>query len=158
MSTPTQMEIIRAEIQRLWDERGRIFPADVVEAASDPSSPLHRATTWEWDDDAEAARHYRLSLAAQLIRSVKLRVTTTDASGAIADYKVRAFVAARHLEDAAPVTNGYVPSEVVRENPKMREALLRQMARDAQAFRRRYQHLAEYAAAVQDLLPEAQAS
>lgn len=51
------------------EKDGRLDPADVVEAARDPASPLHGYFEW---DDTEAARQHRLGQARQLIRRIKI--------------------------------------------------------------------------------------
>ncbi len=55
------LEQIRAE------GGGVLHPANVVEAAQDPASPLH--ADFEWDD-GEAAIQHRLNQARTLIRAV----------------------------------------------------------------------------------------
>lgn len=63
--------------QALWEladaNAGRLTPDLVLEAASDPDSPLHSYFTW---DDAEAAHKRRLDEARTLIRAVKVEVKT----------------------------------------------------------------------------------
>lgn len=149
---PTKREIVEAELRHLWDERNRLLPSDVVEVARSEDHPLH--DYFDWDDDSAAAR-FREVQAAMLIRSVKLRVTTVDEAGTVNDYSVRGWIAASHTGDERSVPKGYLPTGTVTDDPKMKEALLRQMARDAQAFRRRYQHVAEYSTVVESLLKDA---
>lgn len=63
--------VVYEELERIRDSNGGdLRPQDVVEAARDPASPLHRLPSWHWEDDAEAARRYRLSVARRLIRVV----------------------------------------------------------------------------------------
>ena len=141
MATDLQHQIVKSELERIYEERSRLTPDDVVDEASDPASPLH--SYFEWDD-SEAAARFRLIQAAGLIRSVKVRVTRTKGSED-EDLTIRAWVAAHaaapELED---VPEGYIPEEEVRARPELREALLRQMRRDVTAAQRRYRHLAEY--------------
>lgn len=54
-------------LQQLHETHGKLESETVVKAASDPSSPLHPAFTW---DDVEAAHHWRVSEAQSLIRNV----------------------------------------------------------------------------------------
>lgn len=54
---------------------GVIHPADVVEAARDPGSAMHRQFEW---NDGEAAEAYRLQQARALIRRVKVNVVRSD--------------------------------------------------------------------------------
>lgn len=62
-------------LQTLERETGRLLPDDVIEAARDPSSPLHPYFTW---DDTEAAIKQRRHEARQLIRRVKIEITHYD--------------------------------------------------------------------------------
>ncbi|HAZ61006.1 MAG TPA: hypothetical protein DCY89_05470 [Gammaproteobacteria bacterium] len=56
------------ELSRIADATGALTPALVVEAATDPESPLHDAFDW---DDSAAAHKYRLVQARSMIRSVR---------------------------------------------------------------------------------------
>jgi hypothetical protein len=143
----TKRALVEAELRRIWDQRAELRAADVLDEARPDDSPLH--AYFEWDDGA-AAESFRLFQAAALIRSVKLRVTSTDQRGRIVDYVVRAWQPARYADDGA--VGGYLPVETVREDPKVRDSLIRQMRREAEAFRLRYAHLAEFAQVVRDLL------
>lgn len=140
-TTPSKREIVEAELRAIWNERGRLVPVEVVDVAADPAHPLHPFFEW---DDTEAARLHRKAQAAALIRSVKVRVTSTDGAGQINDYNVRAWLPARAAGAPASVPAGYIPAEEARADPEVRDAILRQMMREANAFRRRYEHLAEF--------------
>lgn len=56
-------------LSRLYETAGYLTASAVVEAARDPSSPLHGEFEW---DDSEAAVRYRLYQARTLIRRVRL--------------------------------------------------------------------------------------
>jgi hypothetical protein len=145
----TKIELIETELRSLWETRGRLIEADILEVAAAESHPLHPFFEW---DDTEAARRYRLAQAATMIRSVKVRVTTLH-NGDVEDFKIRAWVSARA---AGQGVGGYLPEDQVRGNPDQRERVLRQMLRELNAFRRRYSHMAEYWAAVEAPLTAAQ--
>jgi len=66
--------IITHELKAL-ERDGRLYPADVVNAARPKSSPLHRYFDW---DDRSAAEKYRLDQARALIRSVQAEVRITS--------------------------------------------------------------------------------
>ena len=55
---------------------GLLSPAQIVEEARDPASPLH--DEFEWDDDS-AAEQYRMAQAGALVRRLKLTVIREDA-------------------------------------------------------------------------------
>ena len=57
------------ELERLREEKGTLLPADVLEVAANPDSPLHAAFEW---DDGEAAKKFRLSQARRLIVSIRV--------------------------------------------------------------------------------------
>ena len=143
---PSKREIVETELRRIWDERAELSAADILEEARPEDSPLHPFFEW---DDSQAAENFRLFQAGMLIRSVKLRVTSIDARGQITDYRVRAWVPRRYLDGDVGT---YLPVEQARDDPKIREALTRAMLRDAEAFRRRYEHLDEFSRVVRDLI------
>lgn len=138
----TTKTIIERELRAIFDAREgqkvRLAPAVVVEAATPESHPLHGL--FEWDDGVAGAA-YRCAQAAQLIRSVKIVLTTEN--GQVEDHKIRAWLPARYAggDDAEP--GSYVPTPAV-QAPEQRQFMLRQLRREAAAFQRRYSHLREY--------------
>jgi len=72
-----------AEKLRELEKDGRLLPADVLEEARNPDSPLHGHFEW---DDTEAAAKYRLSQARALIRTVKLNVTVRSVPLSVVGY------------------------------------------------------------------------
>lgn len=62
---------VAAAIEALRDANGLLNPEAIVEAAADPTSPLHGH--FEWHDD-KAAKLYRLGQARALIRSLRIPV------------------------------------------------------------------------------------
>lgn len=137
--------IVLHALTRIYNDRGELTPAAVVEEAADINHPLH--SQFEWDD-AEAARKHRLNQAADLIRSVRIRVSEPDLA------QVRGFL---HIpsEDNSP--GRYVPNEVVARDPMLRAIVLRQMDRDWKALRRRYQEHSEFWSTVASDVSEHQA-
>ena len=128
------MDIIKSELERLFLE-GLLRPADVVEAARDPESPLH--SHFEWDD-TEAAEKWREEQARQLIRNVRIEVGTSS------PVLVRAFV-------SLPVDRqngaGYRRFEDVIDN----DFLCRQLAADIQATADRWERRAQAIGAMVNL-------
>lgn len=62
---PDRKELIET-LQALADDNdGVLHPADVVEAATEPASPLHKYFDW---DEAHAAHQHRLQQARRLMR------------------------------------------------------------------------------------------
>ena len=82
---------LRDHLQAIYDERGTLTPALVVDAASHPEHPLHTRFTW---DDTEAARRWRLSQASELIRTARVTYRAANSS----EQQVRAFVPIRNTD------------------------------------------------------------
>lgn len=125
-------------------KHGDLTPEILVQVAKSPKHPLHSRFTW---DDTEAAKKWRLEEGAHLIRSV--RIVREDRPDAPAD--LRAFVAVRGADGHRA---SYVPTEVAMEDEFTRELVLRQMKRDWETLRRRYQHMSEFAALVRSSMSE----
>ena len=103
----------RATLQQLA-ETGRITPDAVVQAASDPGSPLHQYFEW---DDSEAAQRYRVTQARVLLARVKIEYETND-------HVVRGQYFVR--DPTLPSDEqGYVTLVSMRTNPDDARALLR---------------------------------
>ena len=60
------------ELSNLTTDGGCVNPEDVVEAASDPSSVMHKYFTW---NDKEAGKKLRLVEAGYIIRSMRMKIT-----------------------------------------------------------------------------------
>lgn len=129
------MSTLRDQLQAIYDDAGTLTPALVVDAARDPKHPLH--SRLEWDDSA-AAEKYRLDQAAALIRSVRI----TYADNPTGPKDLRAFTAIKGRDSHKA---DYVPTEVAMANPFTRQLVLRQMERDWRTFKRRYEHMTEFA-------------
>ena len=126
-----------AHLNAIRDEHGALTPQLVVDVARDPEHPLH--SRFEWDDTI-AAEKWRLEQAGQLLR-VTMRVDLRRPTD------LRAFTAVRG--ENAP-TSEYIPTTEALANPFTRELVLRQMKRDWQTFKRRYDHMAEFATFIAD--------
>jgi hypothetical protein len=131
---PSAGENLRDVLLAIRDKRGLLTPEVVVEEASNPDHPLHHR--FDWRDDV-AAHKWRLHQAGNLLR-VKYKA---DVGNKRAD--LRAFWVTRG-EDGSP-TSAYEPIEEVITDPIQRELMLRQMRRDWRSFKKRYEHMAEFA-------------
>jgi hypothetical protein len=104
--------------------QGRVTPEMVVEAARDPSSPLHSAFTW---DDAQAAHEHRLTQARVLLRRVRVEIETGTRL-------IRVPYFTRDPE-AAPQEQGYVSLARLRAQEDLsRAALVAAFGRAARAL------------------------
>lgn len=120
----------------IHQEHGTLTPALLVDLAADPDHPLHDRFDW---DDTEAARKWRLEQAGQLLRVVKL---PTDPSR---PHDLRAFVAVKGQDSHR---SEYVPTEQAMADEFTRALVLRDMEREWKSLKKRYQHMAEFAALV----------
>lgn len=123
------LEAIRAK-------RKALTPALVVDAAKPKAHPLHRY--FEWDDSA-AAKQFRESQAAYLIRSVTVKVTEAPTQPPI-----RAFVS---LGDKS---SRYEPIHEVLSDEERRGILLAEALRELEALRHKYSILLDVAQAIQE--------
>lgn len=125
---------LRDQLQEIYDRRGELTPALVVEEARDEQHPLHDRFEW---DDAIAAEAWRREQAHELIRSV--RVVYREADDTSPEKSVRAFHAVRTERGHV-----YEPAEEIREDEFKRQLVLRDMEREWRALQRRYEGFAEF--------------
>lgn len=129
------MSTLRDHLQSIYDQKGKLTPALVLDEARDPNHPLHHRFQW---DDSKAAEAYRLQQARDLIRSV--RVTYREATEKEQSRAVRGFVAPRSPDKP----NEYIPVEEALADPLTRKLLLKQMERQWQDMKRQYGHMVEF--------------
>lgn len=127
---------LRDHLKAIHDQHGTLTAALVVDTARDPGHPLH--SRFEWDDSI-AAEKWRLEQAGQLLRVVKLPPDPARPGD------LRAFVAVKGAESHRAE---YVPTEQAMADEFTRTLVLRDMEREWKALKRRYQHMAEFAALV----------
>ena len=117
-ATRPDHEAIAQELAAL-EANGRLVPEEIVRAAESPMSPLHLCFTW---DDALAGHAWRIEQARDLIRTVRVQVTT----------ETRTISTVRYVHDPslAPGEQGYVSVEGLRDDPvNAAAALLYELAR-----------------------------
>ena len=120
-------------LMAIRQRRGHLTGEIVVAEAAEPSHPLH--DHFEWDDTV-AGHQYRVVQALQLLR-ITFRPDPSKPT------ELRAFVALKGKETPR---SDYVPVTEAMADPFSRELLLSQMERDWKLFKRRYEHMAEFAA------------
>lgn len=125
---PVDAQTAGEELQRIYEERGGLSPAYIVDESRDTSAPLHPC--FEWDNEA-AAEKYRQTQAAQIVRSI----VTVEETGS-SPQEVRAFV---HVQEK------YHPISVVVNSEEKMEELLKTALAELQAFRRKYSTLSQLA-------------
>lgn len=114
------------ELDRIYRERGRLEPMDVVDESWAADAPLHCCFEW---NDAVAAEKYRENQASGIIRAI---ITIGDEPKK--DSCVRAFV---HVE------NTYRPMTAVVNSESRMQELLMTALNELSAFRRKYNSLSK---------------
>ena len=127
--------LLGAEFTRLAKARkGRLQAQDVVEEASDASSPLH--PFFEWDND-EAATQWRLHQARTYLAQVYVRVERADGT----TIHVVAFPHIRHREPRP----AYVTLRDAMSHEDTRQELLGRALQKLENLEGQYGHLKELA-------------
>lgn len=126
---------LRDQLMDIREKRGQLTPECVVQEAAPEDHPLHDRFEW---DNAIAGPAWRRHQAHELIQSV--RIVYGPVGSTRADSSVRAFHAVRGT------TGGYVyePAEEIVENQVVAAILLRDMEREWQLMRRRYERFREF--------------
>lgn len=119
-------EAVYKEITALGDS---FSPADIVEAARDESSELHKC--FEWRDEV-AADKYREHQARMIITQLVVRTETSDNTP----------VSVRVISSANEV-NTYVPTKMLIKSESDYADLLERAKRELQAFQQKYSTLSE---------------
>ncbi len=119
-------EAVYKEITALGDS---FSPADIVEAARDESSELHKC--FEWRDEV-AAEKYREHQARMIITQLVVRTETSDNTP----------VSVRVISSANEV-NTYVPTKMLIKSESDYADLLARAKRELQAFQQKYSTLSE---------------
>ncbi|TDT31137.1 hypothetical protein [Naumannella halotolerans] len=142
------MTNLREALQSIYDQRGQLTPALVVETAKNTDHPLHHR--FEWNDEI-AGPKYREVQARELIRSVK--ITYAETKGGVPK-QVRAFVPPRQ----ASAPNVYIPTGEALSDDFTRALVLREFERALIALKRQYGHLREFDQMVRAQLDEGDAA
>lgn len=113
---------IGEELARLGaSNAGHIRPKDVIEAARNPRSALHKLIEW---DDAKAADSYRLDQAREIIRIIRVEVDEAPPQ--------RAFLSVNDGKTS------YRTAQEVRSSVHLQDLVLRSALKELQAFQKRY--------------------
>ena len=137
---------LRDHLQAIYDQRGYITPALVVEAARPKSSPLHAAV---FDKNTkDAAEAYYLNRAHELIQSY--RVTYRQATENDPGLRVRKW-------HAVPTDDGHIykTAEDIADDPVAAAVLLQAMEREWKALHRRYGQFSEFVELVRSTMEQA---
>lgn len=129
---------LRDVLQALYDERGKLTPALVVDVARDPNHVLHNRFEW---DDSVAGERYRRDQAHELIRSVRVNYVSARTEEPLS---IRAFQAVKDPDDTDGRKYVYVPTEAVVQDPIVMRLILADMERDWRNLRRRWEEFDEF--------------
>jgi hypothetical protein len=123
---------IQSEFERLMrkDPEGLLKPEALVEAAENPTHPLHDRFEW---DDTEAARLYRVNEARTIIRSFKISVPPLNV-------EVQALSS---LDIDRKGQGGYRWTLEILERPDLREQLVETALKELTSLKIKYEHLKE---------------
>ena len=127
---------MREALQAVYDHNGRLTPALVVEEARDPASPLHGHIFNL--DETQAAERYYLDRAHRLIQSFKIKHVKDSGE----QLEIRQWVAVSSPEIS------YKPATEVIGDPITRQLALRDMRRQWNDLKSRYDTFEEFAAMV----------
>jgi hypothetical protein len=130
-ATNMKQEDLKAILTDLYERRGVLNPEDLLDEASDPTHPLHERFSW---DNAEAAQRWRITQAANIIRSVKVEITLPDSEVV----QVRAFLPThgRESDQEGGRAYDYAPVESLSEIAMHR--IEEEMERDLERLRTKY--------------------
>lgn len=128
---------LRDQLDKVRADYGALTPANVVDAARNPTHPLH--SRFEWDDSI-AGEKWRRVQAGELIRTVRCQFTSPTTGPT----SVRVF----HSTTAHTPTPVYEPLDDIVADPIAHQLLVEQMRRDWATFQSRYGHLLEFVALV----------
>ncbi|MGH2372125.1 MAG: hypothetical protein ACRDIC_01410 [bacterium] len=135
---------LRSILEEIRERHGALSPPIVLEEARDPAHPLHAFAAFKWDDDRAAAEAYRLEIAADLIR--KVRVTYTKPDGSVGDTRYY-----RGLPTNPLMAYDYEPIEDLLLDPMKRRILVASMQRQINELVATYEHIQEFWAEIRKL-------
>lgn len=124
-------------------EHDGLNTAVVVDAAADPTSPLHPHFVW---DDAVAGHRYRLEQASYLIRNLRV----IDSAGL--DEPVHVFVSVTDPD----ASHRYVTTVKAMTDVDLRQQVLKQALKDIAAMQRRYHQMMELRAVLSQAAKQVQ--
>lgn len=119
-------EAVYKEITAIGDT---FSPEEIVEAAKDEATELHKCFEW---NDSVAAEKYRLHQARMIFTQLIVRTETSDNTP----------VAVRVISSAS-VANVYTPTKMLIKSDAEYADLLERAKRELQAFKQKYATVAE---------------
>ena len=128
--------IFKADAQKIYEEINEIgdeyTPQQVVDAARDVNSELHKCFEW---DDSIAAEKYRCTQAQAIIRML---VVKPEPSDKVPDPKYVRVIVSQNKDN-----NCYQPIQITYQNEDEKQLLLDRALRELEAFKSKYGCLKE---------------
>ena len=125
---PTDAQTAGNELDRIYQERGELNPAYIVDESRPEYAPLHPC--FEWDDE-RAAEEFRKAQARCIVRNITVVCDTKEEP-----QNVRAFVR---------VQSTYQPINIVLDDVDKTQELLQSALRELKAFRDKYKTISALA-------------
>jgi hypothetical protein len=135
---------VAQHLQSIYEQNNQITPQLVVDTARATEHPLHDQFVW---DDSIAGELYRCNQAAQMIRRVRITITTPEGR----DLSTRAFVSRTEIEGPIgdePRVGQYLPVQVVISSPDLRPKYEQAMEREWKALYAKYKDYQAFIAMV----------
>lgn len=123
--------LFKADAQKCYDEcqtLKEVTPEQVLEKAKNKRTELHKCFEW---DDTVAGEKYRLIQARDVIRHFVIVHKTSDEEKKVRQYQI------------TTKKNTYEPTRVFLQKPDEYTALLERAKAELEAFKQRYEMLAE---------------
>jgi hypothetical protein len=150
--------LIGEVVDEIVEEKGRVVPSDLVEAATPDDAPLHRFFQW---DNQIAARQYRLDQARRLLRAVEVEIVVRAADGSVGKEWTRTYRNVKVAGDGEaqdgrnpPRQSVYIPIVIARTEPDMMAQIIQEAGRYLRAWRAKYRQylaIAEFTATFGEL-------
>lgn len=123
-------QVVGETVEAIVATHGHCQPSQLVEAARDDASPLHRLFTW---DDETAATNWRSHEARRVINSLVITVQTGGQK-----LQTPAFISVGHRVSTQEEGEGYRPISVVAHDPLFSQEALGEALSRLRAIRARY--------------------
>lgn len=141
VGTPVEVTFAALEKYRAMNN-GLLDPEFVVKMSEPEDAPLHDELEW---DDSVAGHKFRVEQMRYITRSIEVVRDEENGPTTRAYEAVRVEIGESEESEMPATRKVYLRTEDMLADPAMREALLQQAVRDAQAFQRKYAALVELA-------------
>lgn len=138
---PVEAQVAGQELERIYEERGKLDNSDIVDESRPETAPLHLCFEWR---DPIAAEKYREIQAGDLNRCLVVVVEPEQSDTDTQPVIVRAF----------PHADGtYHPYQVAVSSKSMRQEMLEDALKSMDAFKHKFAILSEVSGVIQAIEP-----